>query len=104
MDTLFQRGVNTLSLDGMLTSSELLSSFDVGAIATEALLFQTGYLTVAAEEDLGGKTLFRLGYPNREVRQSLNRVLLHRLVQDSGSQMAALGGLAAQRRSRWPTT
>ena len=35
-------------------------------IGTEALLFQTGYLTITGEERLGGKTLYRLGYPNRE--------------------------------------
>ena len=32
--------------------------------------------------------LYRLGYPNREVRQSLNGVLLRRLVQDAGRQTA----------------
>ena len=88
VDTLFRRRVGTPSLDGMLTSSDLLSSFDVGAIATEALLFQTGYLTIAGEEELGDERLYRLGYPNREVRQSLNRVLLRHLVQDAGSQTA----------------
>ena len=57
-------------------------------MATEALLFQTGYLTIRDEEDLGGEPLYRLGYPNREVRQSLNRSLLRYLVQDSSRQMA----------------
>ena len=56
-------------------------------IGTEALLFQTGYLTITAEEKLGGMPLYRLGYPNREVRQSLNLVLLRHLVQDTGQQM-----------------
>ena len=45
-------------------------------IGTEALLFQTGYLTITGEEKLGGMPLYRLGYPNRVVRQSLNLVLL----------------------------
>ena len=88
VDTLFQRRVSTLSLDGMLTSSELLSSFDVGAIATEALLFQTGYLTIKETEQVGEDRLYRLGYPNLEVRRSLNRSLLHRLVQDAPGQIA----------------
>ena len=52
------------------------------------MLFQTGYLTITGEEELGGEALYRLGYPNREVRQSLNRVLLRRLVQDVTQQMA----------------
>ena len=37
---------------------------------------------------MGGELLYRLGYPNREVRQSLNRVLLRQLVQDTAQQMA----------------
>ena len=51
VETLFRRRISSLSLDGMLTSSGLLSSFDVGAIATEALLFQTGYLTIKDTRD-----------------------------------------------------
>ena len=86
VETLFRRRVSTLSLDGMLTSSELLSSFDVEAIATEALLFQTGYLTIKHVRDRGGVRRYRLGYPNREVRQSLNESLLRRLVQDETRQ------------------
>ncbi len=88
VETLFQRRVGSLELDGMLTSSELLSSFDVGAIATEALLFQTGYLTIKHVRDRGGVRRYRLGYPNREVRQSLNESLLRRLVQDATRQTA----------------
>ncbi|MCE2541488.1 MAG: ATP-binding protein [Acidobacteria bacterium] len=88
IDTLFQRRVSTLSLDGMLTSSELLSSFDVEAIATEALLFQTGYLTIKDVRDRNGVLRYRLGYPNREVRQSLNECLLRRLVEDATQQTA----------------
>ena len=57
-------------------------------VGTEALLFQTGYLTITGEERLGGKALYRLGYPNREVRQSLNEHLLSHLVQDVECQTA----------------
>ena len=38
---------------------------------------------------MGGKALYRLGYPNREVRQSLNEHLLRHLVQDSDRQTAS---------------
>ena len=88
VETLVRRRVSSLALEGMLSSSELLSAFDVGAIATEALLFQTGYLTIKDTERLGGETLYRLGYPNLEVRQSLNRSLLRYLVQDTTGQTA----------------
>ena len=94
VDTLFKRRVTSVSLDQMVSTEALLSTFDVGGrsaaehIGTEALLFQTGYLTITAEERLGGKALYRLGFPNREVRQSLNEHLLQHLVQDSEQQTA----------------
>ena len=86
IDTLLARGVGSISLDGMAGSADLLSSFDVDHIATEALLFQTGYLTIAGVENLGGKVLYRLGYPNREVRQSLNERLLRAMTPEPSQQ------------------
>lgn len=88
VETLFKRRVSSLALGRMEGSSELLSTFDVDDMATEALLFQMGYLTITAEENLGGERLYQLGYPNREVRQSLNRSLLRYLVKDPSRQMA----------------
>ena len=82
VETLVERNVSSLALDGMLSSDELLSSFDVDEIATEALLFQTGYLTIHRAEPRAGEMYYRLGYPNQEVRQSLNRSLLDRLTGD----------------------
>ena len=76
---LVARGVGSLELEGMRGTDALLSAFDVDHIATEALLFQTGYLTIRGAEQRGGRTSYRLGYTNREVRQSLNESLLHRL-------------------------
>ena len=82
VETLFRRRVSSVALDGMVGTDALLSAFDVDDIATEALLFQTGYLTILEERSLGGKALYRLGYPNREVRQSLNECLLDYLVRE----------------------
>ena len=79
VDTLTRRGVNAFALDGTIADDALLSSFDVDDIATEALLFQTGYLTIEESSYRIGETSYRLGYPNLEVRQSLNNVLLRRL-------------------------
>ena len=71
----------------MMGTEEVLSTFDVDDIATEALLFQTGYLTILEEEHVGDEPMYRLGYPNREVRQSLNRSLLRSLVPDPSEQL-----------------
>ncbi len=80
LETLVEREVGALALEDMLGSDALLSTFDVDHIATEALLFQTGYLTILRTEPRAGEMYYRLGYPNQEVRQSLNRSLLNRLM------------------------
>ena len=73
---LIERNISTANLDGMLVSEDDLGKFDVGCIAPEALLFQTGYLTIDSRDTCRGETCYRLVYPNREVRQSLNASLL----------------------------
>ena len=88
VDTLFRRRVRSVDLDGMLPSDDVLSTFDVDEIAPEALLFQTGYLTILRRERRAGETFYRLGYPNREVRQGLNRSLLDRMVGDPSRRAA----------------
>ncbi len=74
---LAERGMNTPKLTHLQTSANLLGRFDVNDIATEALLFQTGYLTIHdVDEPLPGQKIYTLGYPNREVESSLNEALL----------------------------
>ena len=88
VETLCERRVLSLALEDMIGTDDLLSKFDVDDISTEALLFQTGYLTISEERNLGGKTLYRLDYPNREVKQSLNEHLLRALGPDPSRQGA----------------
>ena len=87
LETLLARGVSALALDDLLGSEELLSAFDVDHIAPEALLFQTGYLTIRRTELRGGELYYRLGYPNREVQQSLNKSLLNHLTGNPSRQV-----------------
>ena len=86
IETLISRRVETLTLDNLLGNDELLSTFDVDHIATEALLFQTGYLTIRHTEPRGSRIYYRLGYPNQEVRQSLNESLLNHLTGNPTQQ------------------
>ena len=88
VETLFRRRVSSVALGDMAGSHALLSTFDVDDIATEALLFQTGYLTIVEEVNRGGRIRYHLGYPNREVRQSLNESLLGYLVRDPSRREA----------------
>ena len=83
IDLLIQRGFFSPNLAETQTSLELLSAFDVERITTEALLFQTGYLTISkVEELLLGYWVYTLGYPNHEVETSLNEALLTGYVVD----------------------
>ncbi len=95
IDTLIERGFSAPALESLHADDELLSAFDVASVATEALLFQTGYLTIVAEEqDPDGVPLYQLGYPNREVRRGLNRGLLDALAPNWRS---ASSGIALRR-------
>ena len=88
IDLLMERRVSTLNLDRMTGTEALLSAFDVDEMSTEALLFQTGYLTVLGEEDRDGAIRYRLGYPNREVRESLNERFLMAWLPETSRRLA----------------
>ena len=74
-----QRQQFTPELGRIVTSETLLSTFDVDNIPVEALLFQTGYLTIADHWEAPGELEITLKYPNLEVQASLNKSLLHSL-------------------------
>ncbi len=82
IDVLTQRGVFTPQLQAFVAQENLLGSFDVEQMTTEALLFQTGYLTVGSIWRIPGRAEFTLKYPNLEVQASLNDSLLQRLSGD----------------------
>lgn len=71
------------ALEKLKIGQELVGSFDVDDLVAEALLFQTGYLTIqSVEEPLPGSRYFILGYPNFEVKTSLNTYLINDLSGD----------------------
>ncbi len=79
---LMEKSVSPMELEGRLADMSRVSKFEVGAIDIDALLFQAGYLTIAGEEKRGHRILYRLDYPNLEVRLSLNDGLLAWLGQN----------------------
>ncbi len=95
---MMDREVSPMELEHRSTDARQLSRFDVGDISIDALLFQTGYLTISDEERRGPRTLYMLDYPNFEVRQSLNDGLLRYITgPESGvtDQSDELGRLLA---------
>ena len=77
----FETGTPTFLIDVLI--ARRVATLD--RMAVEALLFQAGHLTIKSShtDDLNGGTRYRLGYPNREVRQSLNESLLAALTPNA---------------------
>ena len=75
--------------DFLLSAADLGAAGPCGEISTGALLKQSGYLTI---KGLAGGVYFRLGYPNREVAQSMAQLYASELLRggsiaDSGVPM-----------------
>ena len=83
VELLAQRATFTPELGQWVTMDSLLSTFDVDEISREALLFQSGYLTIASQFQMGARTEYTLKYPNQEVEASLNGALLQALTARS---------------------
>ena len=84
---LAELGFFSPDLARLRTGAELISTFDVDHITPEALLFQTGYLTIhQSEQSAAGNWRYTLGYPNREVEVSLNSSLLNAYAPNSRSE------------------
>jgi len=61
------------NFESVEADDRILSNFNIENIYPLTLLFQTGYLTIEKQVDLG---IYQLKYPNREVKQSLTVHLL----------------------------
>jgi hypothetical protein len=82
VDLLAKRSYFTPDLAELRASEALISTFDVDAMPSEALLWQTGYLTFTGSRRIGARIEYRLGYPNLEVESALNDALLKQLMGD----------------------
>ena len=76
---LAERQFFTPNLSRVVAHEKLLSTFDVGNIPVEALMFQAGYLTIDSVWEIPGQMELTLKYPNLEVQASLNDSLLQHL-------------------------
>jgi hypothetical protein len=80
VDVLTERGYFTPDLSAVHASESLLSTFDVDQMPSEALLWQTGYLTFRGQRQTGARIEYTLTEPNLEVRSSLHDALLKGLL------------------------
>ena len=84
------RGYFTPALEQTLADDELLSAFDVDLIRPEAMLWQSGYLTIKQQQITPAGPLYTLSLPNHEVRTALNRSLQRAWLPQSANTMSEL--------------
>ncbi|RLC94247.1 MAG: AAA family ATPase [Chloroflexi bacterium] len=78
-------------LEGLEVDATAFSTFEIDRLTPEALLFQTGYLTIAKVEG----EIYTLDYPNQEVKTSFTKALLlaiERIAPDVTSHVLRLSG------------
>ena len=65
-----------MKLDGEQIEQSQLTQFDVQDIDLRALMFQSGYLTIAEECRTGTSVFYSMAYPNLEVRENFAKRFL----------------------------
>ncbi|MCY4226931.1 MAG: AAA family ATPase [Gammaproteobacteria bacterium] len=70
---LIERKVGSMELENHAVDEEDLVNFELGSFSIEALLFQSGYLTIAGEVEDEEQATYRLNYPNLEIRKRFNK-------------------------------
>jgi hypothetical protein len=69
-------------LENKIVKKNVLEKFDLEEVRIEALMFQTGYLTIKEEYNKEYGQEYKLGFPNKEVRISFNEDILPLVLKD----------------------
>ena len=68
--------ITMAEMENLKTGGDLLQSANLKEFYSLALLFQSGYLTIKKAEKRGISTVYTIGFPNQEVRESFASYLL----------------------------
>ncbi|HKL82528.1 MAG TPA: ATP-binding protein [Desulfobacter sp.] len=63
-------------LDGIDVNESVISSYSIDQLTAETVLFQSGYLTIDTVMQVGPRRVFRLKFPNQEVKLSFTDAIL----------------------------
>jgi len=92
---LTERKVTPMQVENRVVDADFVSNFELGQFSHEALLFQSGYLTITEKEQQGTRTVYRLDYPNFEVQSSFSIGLADHLT-GRGREIAEAGNELVQ--------
>jgi hypothetical protein len=77
-----EREYDVSELENKIVKKNVLEKFDLEEVRIEALMFQTGYLTIKEEYNKEYGQEYKLGFPNKEVRISFNEDILPLVLKD----------------------
>jgi len=77
-----EREYDVSQLENKIVKKNVLEKFDLEEIRIEALMYQTGYLTIKEVYNKEYGQEYKLGYPNKEVRISFNEDILPLVLKD----------------------
>jgi hypothetical protein len=63
-------------LEGIDVNESVISSYSMDQLRAETVLFQSGYLTIDTVMQVGPRRVFRLSFPNQEVKLSFTDAIL----------------------------
>jgi hypothetical protein len=80
-----QARYNLPKIEGLQVSRSIFNTFDLDQLQPEALLFQTGYLTI---KDIHNG-VYTLDYPNQEVKSAFSESLLFSLTEKGRAEISS---------------
>jgi hypothetical protein len=86
VDYLRYKQYNLPKIEGLEVSRTIFSNFEIEHLRPEALLFQTGYLTIKDVRN----GIYTLDYPNQEVKSAFSEALLFSLTAESSPEISSL--------------
>ncbi len=85
-----EREYDMPTLENLEVDEQMFSHYEIGNLQPEAILFQTGYMTIKAVND----TLYALDYPNQEAKTAFLKHMLFSLTQENREDRSAFMKLA----------
>jgi hypothetical protein len=81
-----EKEYDVLELENKIVKKNILEKFDIEEIRIEALMFQTGYLTIKEVYNKEYGQEYKLGFPNKEVRISFNEDILQLVLENESRE------------------
>ena len=82
-------------IEALKASETVFGAYDIDRLKPEALLFQTGYVTIKAVQG----RLYTFGYPNQEVKTAFSEMLLYSFAESNKRRVGSQPAFAERTKS-----